>query len=83
MMHAILAGLLCTTAMIVLARHVFESPGAKVSRWFLILYGAGTCVWTALGWYNDSVTLITISVTQLFTCLLVGAVATPKAARQP
>jgi hypothetical protein len=38
---------------------------------------------TALGWYNDWVALITISVTQLFTCLLVGAVATPKAARQP
>ncbi|MBN8538834.1 MAG: hypothetical protein J0L82_00490 [Deltaproteobacteria bacterium] len=63
MIHAILAGMLCTTALLIAAFEHFKGDRKSGSIFFLV-YGIGTMGWTAAGIIADSTPLVVISSAQ-------------------
>lgn len=63
--HSMLAGLLCTTGLLLLAFEGLRDRSATAGGGFLACYGAAMALWAALSWRQDSGALAVISVAQL------------------
>lgn len=63
MTHALLAGALCTTALLIAAFEHFRGARNSGSLCFFV-YGVGTLGWTAAGVTADSTSLVVISTAQ-------------------
>lgn len=71
--HAGLAGILCTTALILAAVELGANRLKSSAVWMFVLYGIGTLLWTALALTTDSFALVFISTLQsaaAFYCAL-------------
>lgn len=71
--HAGLAGILCTTALILAAVELGAGRFSSRAHFMFGLYGVGTLIWTALALATDSYALILISTAQsaaAFYCAL-------------
>ena len=70
MTHALLAAVFCTSALIVLAVEQWTLRDRQVIG-FSILYGIGMLGWAVLGVQSDSALLVTISVVQFSSALVI------------
>ncbi len=71
--HAGLAGLLCTTALILAAIELSSSRLSGRAGWLFVPYSIGTAIWTITGIVTDSFALVLISTIQTaaaFYCVL-------------
>jgi hypothetical protein len=71
MTHALIAGALCTTALLIAAYEHFRGARKSGSFSFLI-YGIGTLGWTAAGVIADSTLLVVISTAQTAAAFVVA-----------
>ncbi len=71
MIHALLAGALCTTALLIAAYEHFRGARNAGSLCFLV-YGVGTLGWTAAGVIADSTALVVISTAQTAAASIVA-----------
>lgn len=71
MTHALLAGALCTTALLIAAFEHFRGARNSGSLCFLV-YGVGTLGWTAAGITADSTSLVVISTAQTAAAFMVA-----------
>ena len=67
MIHAGLAGVLCTIALVALLRDVVKSGahGPKPPKLFAALYGFGVVLWLVIGIREEDYALLIISLVQL------------------
>lgn len=63
--HSVMAGLLCTTGLLLLAFEGLRDRRATASGSFLALYGAAMALWAAMSWRQESSALALISIAQL------------------
>lgn len=64
-MHRLLAGLFCTTGLVLFAAELLSDRSTTVSRGFAAPYAAAMAIWCLLGWTLDSGALVVISLLQL------------------
>lgn len=71
--HSVLAGLLCTAGLVLLAAEGLRDRSATLGRGFVLLYGAAMALWAVLGWRQDSGALALVSVAQLASVAALAA----------
>ncbi len=77
MLHALLAGSLCTTALVIAAIEHFHGLRRPSTVCFAV-YGLGTLGWTLAGLTANSISLVVISTIQAasaFLCAWLGFIA--------
>jgi hypothetical protein len=74
LIHVQFAALFCTAGLLCLAYEVFRSPARRVSNGFLFFYGSGTALWTVLGWMTGDSALVSVSLIQFFSVVLMAMV---------
>jgi hypothetical protein len=70
MIHAVLAGLLISLALISLVVEKWQNTNIKISKGFSYFYGSGTFIWLVLGQQFGNYILMGISSVQLCCVLL-------------